>query len=307
MHDLLVVGEINADLILSDERIEPQAGKEILIRDAILTMGASSVIAAAGAARLGLDTAFYGLVGDDVLGRFMLDEMRGRAVDISHVVPDPTLRTGLGVCLSTPRDRAIITFPGSISAMCAEQVPEQLISQAKHLHVAAFFLQDNLRPGLPRLLSQAQQAGMTTSLDPGWDPRGEWFRELERVIDHVDILLPNETEAAHLSGIEDPEDALEWLAERVPTVAIKLGAEGAIGARGTDRARAPVVPVNPVDTTGAGDSFNAGFLYGHIHGWTLESSLRLGCACGSLSTRGLGGTTTQPTLDEAVDAAGLAG
>ena len=305
MRDLLVVGEINVDLILEDENIEPRFGQEVLVRDALLTMGSSSVITACGAARLGLDTVFFGLVGDDEFGAFMLREMKGRGIDISHIVLDPSLRTGLGVCLSTPRDRAIISFMGAIDAMRAEQVPIELLSCAQHLHVGSFFLQESLRPGLPEFFRQAKQAGMTVSLDLGWDPSGSWLDELSRVIDYIDILLPNETEAAHITGCTVPEEALEWLAKRLPTAIIKLGPNGAIAARGQERARAPAIPVDVVDTTGAGDSFNAGFIYGHVRGWALERSLRLACACGSLSTQAMGGTTAQPALGEAMRTAGL--
>lgn len=305
MHDLLVVGEINVDLILEDEHIEPRFGEEILVRDALLTMGSSSVITACGAARLGLDTLFFGLVGDDEFGDFMMRGMRGRGIDVSRIAPDPSLRTGLGVCLSTPRDRAIISFMGAINAMRVEQVPIDLLSCARHLHVGSFFLQDSLRPGLPELFRQARQRGMTISLDLGWDPSGSWFQELSRVMGLVDILLPNETEAAHISGQTSPGDALEWLAARLPTVVIKLGPDGAMAARRGQRARAPALPVSVVDTTGAGDSFDAGFIYGHVRGWTLERSLRLACACGSLSTQAMGGTTSQPTLEKAMRAAGL--
>ncbi len=305
MHDLLVVGEINVDLILQDESIAPVFGQEILVKDALLTPGSSSVIMACGAARLGLNTAFFGLTGDDEFGAFMRREMAGLGVDVSRVVADPALRTGLTVSLSTSKDRAMITFMGSIDALRAEQVPDDLLAAARHLHTGSFFLQQRLRPGLPDLFRRAHALGLTVSLDLGWDPEGRWGSELDRVIDLVDVLLPNETEALHLTGAPDVETALERLAARVPVVAVKLGPQGATGARGAERACVPAIPATVVDTTGAGDSFNAGFVYGYLKGWSLERALWLGCACGSLSTRAMGGTTAQPTLAEAMQAAGL--
>jgi sugar/nucleoside kinase (ribokinase family) len=310
MHDLLVVGEINVDLILQDKTIEPQFGREILVQDALLTMGSSSVIMACGAARLGLRTAFFGLVGDDELGAFMLRQMQARGVDVSAIKPDAALRTGITVSLSTSQDRAMITFMGTIDQMRAEQVPLDDLAQGasparRHLHIGSFFLQNRLRPGLPDLLHRAKAHGYTTSLDFGWDAEEKWNGDLARAIAYADVLLPNETEALHITRAETPEQALEELAARVPVVAVKLGRSGAIAARGVERARAPVVDVPVVDTTGAGDSFDAGFVYGYLQGWPLERTLRLACACGSLSTRANGGTPAQATLEEALVAAGL--
>lgn len=300
MHDLLVVGEINVDLILQDDQIAPVFGQEILVQDALLTMGGSSVIVAVGAARLGLDTAFMGLVGDDEFGRFMLREMATAGVDVSAVEVDPAQRTGITVSLSTAADRAMITFMGTIDKLRGEQVPDDLLSQAKHLHVGSFFLQTALRAGLPDLFSRAHAAGMTTSLDCGWDPQGQWGQALNLVLNHVDLLVPNETEALHITGEATIDAALAALAQRVPTVAIKLGAQGGIAQQEGEIARAEALNIDVVDTTGAGDTFNAGFLYGYINGWPLAKALRLGCVCGSLSTQASGGTTAQPTLEEAL-------
>jgi sugar/nucleoside kinase (ribokinase family) len=94
--------------------------------------------------------------------------------------------------------------------------------------------------------------------------------------------------------------AADWLGSRVEALAIKLGAAGALGIHSSQKARAASIPVNVVDTVGAGDSFNAGFLYGYLHHWELEMSLRLGCVCGALSTQKAGGTTGQANLDEAM-------
>jgi sugar/nucleoside kinase (ribokinase family) len=310
MYDLLVVGEINVDLILQDNVIEPQFGREILVQDALLTMGSSSVIMACGAARLGLRVAFFGLLGDDELGAFMLRQMAARGVDVSPIKPDPALRTGLTVSLSTAQDRAMITFMGTIDQLRAEQAPLDDLAQGanparRHLHIGSFFLQSKLRPGLPELLCRAKAHGFTTSLDFGWDPEGRWNGDLAKAMVYADVLVPNETEALHITGAETPEQALETLAALVPVVAVKLGPRGAIAARGAERAGAPATPAEVVDTTGAGDSFDAGFIYGYVRGWSLERALRLACACGSLSTRANGGTTAQATLEEAMAAAGL--
>ncbi len=297
--DVLVAGEINPDLILSDPALAVGFGQqETLVERAALTVGASSAIFACGAARLGLRVGFVGVVGDDLFGRFMLDALHARGVDVSPVVVDPALKTGFSVILSRGADRAIITYPGAMAALRAGQVTDDLLASARHLHVASYFLQTSLQPGLPDLLRRARRLGLTTSLDTNWDPAGQW-QGFDALLRLVDVFLPNQNEALAISGAPTVEVALEQLGTWCETVAMKLGADGGIARRGSEIARAPAVPVAVVDTVGAGDTFDAGFLYGTLNGWGLEGSLRLACACGSLSTRAAGGVDGQPSLEEA--------
>ncbi|MBS1965268.1 MAG: sugar kinase [Chloroflexi bacterium SZAS-1] len=297
--DLLVVGEINPDLILRGD-VTPAFGQvEKLVDDATLTIGSSSVIFACGAARLGLRVAFAGVVGDDVFGQFMVSQMLARGIDTSAIVLEPSLHTGLSVILSRATDRAILTFAGSIAALRYEQIDLAMLDRARHLHLGAFFMLDALRPDVPRLFNEARQRGLTTSLDTNYDPTERWDGGLRQVLPLVDVFLPNEAELCAIGGSPDPDAALAALAQQVPIVAAKLGSYGGVARRGSTIAHAPALPVAVVDTTGAGDTFDAGFIYGFLHGWELAATLRLACACGSLSTRAAGGTAAQPTLAEA--------
>jgi len=297
--DLLIPGEINPDLILSGD-VEPQFGQaEKLVESAALAIGSSSVIAACGAARLGLKVAFIGICGDDLFGRFMLEEMRKCGIDTSAVIVDPHRSTGLTVILNKGHDRAMLTYPGTIPALRAEDISDDLLRQARHLHVASYFLQDGLRPGLPRLFERARALGLTISLDTNWDPTGTWEGVLD-LLPLVNVFLPNEAEAKALTGAENVEEAASRLQVRVETAAIKLGQDGALGVSHGQRVRVPSIPVRVVDTVGAGDTFDAGFLYGYLNDWPLEKSLRLAAVCGALSTRAAGGTAAQPTLPEAL-------
>ena len=298
--DLLVVGEINPDLILRGDDLAPAFGQaEKLVDDADLEIGSSAAIMACGAARLGLRTAFVGVVGDDPFGRFMLGAMARRGVDVGACRVDPALRTGVSVILSRPSDRAILTFPGAIPALRASDVPDALLEASAHLHLGSYFLLDALRPDTPALFERARARGLSTSLDTNFDPSGAWDGGLEQLLPWVDVLLPNETEALKLSGLPDLPAALAALADRVGTVAVKRGADGGEARRGPEAARRGALAVEVVDTTGAGDSFDAGFLYGWTRGWRLEACLTLATACGSLSTRAAGGTTAQVTLQDA--------
>jgi len=297
--DILVAGEINPDLILSGN-ITPEFDQvEKLVDSAVLTVGSSSAIFACEAARLGLKVAFVSVSGDDIFGRFMLDEMNSRSVDTSAVFVRPGGGTGLSVVLNRGADRAILTYPGLIPALTATEVTNDLLRRSRHLHVASYFLQTALQPGLPDLFARAHALGLTTSLDTNWDTSGEW-RGFDELLCRVDVFLPNKNEALALTGIMEIESAIQRLGEVCKVVAIKLGADGAIARRGGETARASAIPVEVVDTVGAGDTFDAGFLFGWLNEWSLEKTLSLAVVCGSLSARAAGGTSAQPTLEEAM-------
>jgi sugar/nucleoside kinase (ribokinase family) len=299
--DLLVIGEINPDLILQGQDVTPAFGQaEKLVENAVLTIGSSSVIFACGAARLGLKVIFVGIVGDDVFGHFMLNQMQQRGINTSHCSMSKQEITGFSVILSQPNDRAILTHAGSIASLRYSDIDQVIFKQVKHLHLGSFFMLSQLQPDVAKLFCEAKAAGLSTSIDTNWDPSEKWDSGIAEVLKHTDVFLPNEAELLNISKQKMLEEALEHF--QVPILALKLGAKGGLAQQAKQTFTAPPLSVNVVDTTGAGDTFDAGFLYGYLHGWTLEKSLNLACACGSLSTQGIGGTSAQPTLDEALAA-----
>jgi sugar/nucleoside kinase (ribokinase family) len=307
--DILVAGEINPDLILSGDVVPTFGQVEKLVDSASLAIGSSSAIFACGAARLGLKTAFVGVCGNDLFGQFMLDELQRHSVNVSNVIVLPGGQTGLSVILNQliaheagtidSSDRAILTHAGLISSLKIENVSEDLLRQSRHLHVGSYFLQTALQPGLPDLFARARSLGLTTSLDPNWDPSGKWHA-FDELLQQVDVFLPNENEALALTEAVSVDAAVIELRKKCRTFALKLGAQGALAWRGEESARVPALKLQVVDTIGAGDTFDAGFLYGYINGWSLEKSLSLAAVSGSLSTRSAGGTAAQPTLEEAL-------
>jgi sugar/nucleoside kinase (ribokinase family) len=285
--------------------VTPEFGQvEKLVEDAVLTIGSSSGIFACAAARLGLRVASVARVGDDEFGHFMLRSLQVRGVDTRGVIVDPELRTGLSVILARGSDRAILTYPGAIPTLRLADIQTELLAQARHLHLTCYYIQDALRPDVPRLFDLAHALGMSVSLDTNYDPAETWDGGIQEALKRTDIFLPNDTEGCAIAGIPDVEAALAALAERVRVVAVKRGAKGALGRDGSQAGQvfeAESLPVQVVDTVGAGDTFDAGFLYGYLSGWDMRRSLRLGAVCGSLSTRRAGGTTAQPTLEEAME------
>jgi sugar/nucleoside kinase (ribokinase family) len=297
--DILVAGEINPDLILTGDVIPAFNQIEKLVDSATLTIGSSSAIFACGAARLGLNVGFIGVCGNDMFGHFMLDEMQTRGVDVSNVIRRENGQTGLSVILNRDSDRAILTHSGLIAALQASNIHDELLQKARHLHVASYFLQMNLKPDLANLFRRARSLGLTTSLDTNYDPSESWIG-FDELLSVTNVFLPNEKEILSLCGESTVDLAADRLKSGAETLAIKLGADGALGVRNGEKVRVPSIPVNVVDTVGAGDSFDAGFLYGYLNGWSLKKSLQFACVCGALSTQHAGGTDGQPTFDEAM-------
>ncbi|MET7326766.1 carbohydrate kinase family protein [Nonomuraea sp. NPDC005650] len=295
--DLLVVGDANPDVVLSGApRGLAYGQREQLVAGGDLVLGGSGAITACGAARLGVRTAFAGRVGDDAAGRFVLDVLAGRGVDVSRCVID-SRPTAMTVVLADGADRAILTSPGCLPYLTVEDLPRGV---AGHVHVSSYFLQPGLAPGLPGFLAEERRGGATTSLDTNDDPAGEWDG-LGEVLAEVDVFLPNAAEAqavaARLFGAE--RECVEAAAARIgglgPAVIVKDGGNGALAWQGGELTRTPAVPVEPVDTVGAGDSFDAGFLAARLRGMSLRECLSVAVTCGSLSTQAAGGTAAQPT------------
>ena len=302
--DVLVLSEINPDLVLTGgESGEPVFGQvERLLAGAELTIGGSGTIFASGAARLGLRTVVVGLVGDDPFGAFITEQLRQHGVDTAGVVVSPSVPTGLTVILNRGEDRAILTHPGAMSAMTTDLVDASLVARARHIHVSSYFLQTGLQPGLPSLLRSFRAKGGTVSLDTNWDPAERWADGVHELLTDVDVILPNEAEACALAGTDDLEEAAAILARTVPQVVVKRGRRGAYAQFGNERITSPSIVVDVADTTGAGDSFDAGYVHSLLLDLAPLDRLRMAAVCGALSTRALGGTAAQATLEEALAA-----
>ena len=308
--DVYVIGDVNPDILVIDEDAVPEFGQvEKLVGTIRLTVGGSSAITACGLARLGLRVAHGGIVGDDLLGHAILEALRQHGVVTSTISVEPAIPTGATVVLGKGDDRALLTATGTIDRLRAEDVPRDILPRVRHLHAGSTAIQPRLRPGLPELFREARAAGATSSFDTNWDPDRRW-EGIDGLLASADIFFPNEREAALIAGIDDPLDAARALAARGEaagreagagplTVVVKLGAQGALVVRGAEALRLPADRVRVVDSTGAGDSFDAGFIFAFLAGRPLAECLALGVACGTLSTRAVGGVDGQATLEEA--------
>ncbi len=305
---ILVAGEANLDLVLTGDVVPRFGQAEQLVDGGSLVLGGSAAIVAHGLARLGVDVRFVAIVGDDDFGRIAVAALAASGVLVDDVTVHESLPTGVSVILSAPHDRAILTVPGTIPVLTAADVLRALDArpaELTHLHVASYFLQPALAAGLPALLAEVSSRGITTSLDTNWDPAARWAG-LGEVLETLDLLFPNLEElraiAIALGSAADSSDEEHagFLAARGPRVIVKAGADGGWS---IDRVgvvtRAAGIRLDVVDTTGAGDSFDAGYLAALAAGITDEEErLRWATVAGSLSTRAVGGTAAQADAAE---------
>jgi len=286
--DVVVAGEANADLILR-ESPPLELEQEKLVEDMALTLGGSSAITAYNLARLGVRVGFVGVIGDDFLGRMVEERLREAGIDVSHLRRLKRAKTGITVWHTRGRRRAGATYLGTIQELRASYVPSSYMARARHLHVGAYFLLKRLHGEAAALFRRAHRLGLTTSLDCNYDPAERWDSQLKETLAATDIFLPNEQEARMITGRRDLQAAAAELGKLVRIVVIKCGSRGALVWSGGRGFRVPALRVRAVETTGAGDSFNAGFLARFLEGGDLHECARAGVRAGARAVRRPGG------------------
>jgi sugar/nucleoside kinase (ribokinase family) len=301
-YDILTIADMCVDLIMDLGEAVPQFGQvEQWVADYFMEMGGSACIFACQAAKLGLRTGIFGRVGPDTAGGLMLRRLNESGVDTRFVIEDPLLKTGLGVALCKPDgDRAILTYGGSLNAVYAADITDDFLKKGRHLHYCSYYLQTNLLPAVPEMLRRARDLGLTVSLDTNWDPAETWDGGLREAIAQADLFFPNENEALAIARQADLYAALQTLhgwGRPDLIVVVKRGEKGALVSTLGAQMEVPVVPVEQlVDTIGAGDSFDAGFLGGWLRGLPPADCAALANACGRATTQARGGIQGQPTV-----------
>jgi sugar/nucleoside kinase (ribokinase family) len=273
-------------------------GAEILAEKCELTLGSASAIFAAGMAKLGHRVTFFSHVGQDYLGDFCLGALKQSGVSIRDVTRKAEEKTGVTIALSGKRDRALVTYAGAIATFKADSINKTVMSKHDHLHLTSYYLQTGLRPSFVSLFQQAKASGLTTSFDPNSDPRDKWDRNIDAVLNYTDVLFVNEREAMKLTRSNTLNDAFRTLGAKVNCAVVKRGARGATAIQNAEVFNDRGFRVRAIDTTGAGDSFDAGFLSAYLRHEPLAECLRVGNACGALSAMSIGGTAGQPSQQE---------
>ena len=291
--DCITVGDLFIDIVMSGFPALPRLGEEAIAQPMRPEVRGGAAITACGLARLGARTSILALVGQSD-GAWAVERLQSGGVRTDLTRFHLSEPTGLTVAVSTREDRAFFTYTGAnqfLNELLRDpQTPLQL-ARARHVHFAM-----PIAPALLRQLAgRLHEAGTTISLDVGWQPG--WLED-ERSLDalrEVDLFFPNEREAERMTGQSSPEGMLQSLAAAgASCVALKLGPRGSMLLCGDEILECPPHPVDALDSTGAGDCFDAGFLHGWLQDASPEECLRLGNLCGALSTRALGGVTAFP-------------
>ncbi len=293
----LVVGELCADIVVTLDADVEFGQAERIVPATEVVMGSSSAITACGLARLGVPTALVSVVGDDLLGGFLLGELRDRGVNTTYVRVDRSMPTGTSTILTRPDgDRAILTSLGSIGQVSVTDTPS--LEGVGHVHVGSYFLQYALHGSLAAWFASLRASGVRTSVDPNDDPAGTWDSGVLEVVAHADYVFCNAEEASAMGGVDR-------LVGTLPEGGLLVLKRGAAGASALDRSGelascAPPEDPRPLaDTVGAGDSLAAGFLAARARGLDVTASLEVGVRNATASTRATGGTAAQLTWDQA--------
>jgi len=289
--DITVAGELNLDLILYGlpEQLAPE--RELIADRMTLTLGSSSAIVAHNLASLGSRVGFQSRIAEDHLGQMSLERLKQGGVDVSKVRRvNGATTTGLTVILHHQAWRNILTYMGTIAELTWDDLDLDYLADARHFHLSSYFMQRALRPRVPELFRFLKSKGLSISLDTNDDPDDRWEGGLHELLSLVDVFLPNRREACKAAGTDNLEEAVEKLSKLVPLLVVKVGPKGSWAQRGSERFTSPPVSVVPVDTVGAGDSFDAGFLHEYVRGSDIPTCLANGNRTGALSTTRPGGT-----------------
>jgi sugar/nucleoside kinase (ribokinase family) len=285
--DVFLSGQVYMDMIFTGLPGLPPPGAE-LITDGLGSAPGGVANMAVAMSRLGLRVGMAAAFGDDLFGSYLwrtLSEQEG--VDLSQSRQVPGWSTPVTVSLAYASDRSMITYVKPLPPVELVPIPVR----------ARICLIDIAHP-VPVWAREIRAAGGTVVADLGWDPTETWSPDVLDRLAEVDVFLPNAVEAMAYTRTSSTADALEKLAQLVPTVVVKCGSAGAIAASSGLRAAAPALPVEALDPTGAGDVFAAGFIFGTLAEWPLEQRLRFANLCAGLSVRHYSGSLGAPCWGE---------
>lgn len=302
--DVIVVGELNVDLILNQIESFPEIGKEILAKTMTLTLGSSSAIFASNLSSLGTEVSFIGKIGADSFGNLIVDSLAAKKVDTSMILKSGKLNSGATIVLNYGENRAMVTYQGSMNELTIADINPDNLKKAKHLHFSSYYLQPGIRKDIGALFKLAKENGLTTSFDMQWDPEEKWELNYKEVLPYVDIFLPNEEEIKNLTDTENVDKALEQLKDYANVVCIKMGSKGSLlHTKDGNNYKEPFLNKNVVDAVGAGDSFNAGFIFKFIEGADLKVCQEFGNLMGAVNTTAAGGTNAFKDYDHVIEIA----
>lgn len=296
--DVFIYGDINVDVVIPGVEQFPGAGQEHVVEDMSVYPGGGAALFSLGLGKLGLTPAFQGSVGADCHGAWLREELARNHVDCTFLRTSQKNKTGISLSFTNEKDRSFLTYRGTNEEWNLEEIDFEGVKNAGHIHLTSYAGSRNHNQFQLLLKKIREISSATVSFDVGWDETGEWYEGIYELLPFIDIIFMNETEALHYTrGLSAKEAAVEF-SKQCAMAVIKLGKSGSIGAKDGEVFLSRPYLVKAVDTTGAGDSFNAGFVYGFLKGEDMEQCLRIANACGAMSVTAYGGNTAFPSNEE---------
>lgn len=299
--DAYIFGDINIDLVIPNVDHFPLPGQEDIVETMNTYVGGGAALFTLGLGKLGLHPVFQGTIGDDCYGKFIIEELKQKNVDISLLKISKKNNTGISISFTNEKDRSFLTYRGTNMEMDVNAIAIDMVQKAKHIHVTGYEGSKNHRQFLELFKKVKDVKNTTVSFDVGWDSSGEWYERIFELFPYIDVLFMNETEAIHYGRTQSAKEAIAEFSKYCKIADAKLGRKGAIAYSDGTYYQAAAYQVEAMDTTGAGDSFNAGFIYGFLKGKSIMECLKCGNGCGALSVTALGGNTGFPTEPELIN------
>ena len=289
---VVCLGVIVADLIANPVQAMPDRAGMIVVDDMRLFPGGGVPNTGTALARLGVPVSAVGRIGEDSLGDFLMNALESEEINTRWIERDRDRKTSATMILVDPDgERRFVHYIGANGNLRVNNIDPEVIVNASILHIAYAFVLPGLDGDpMTEILRKAKDSGVITVLDTAWDTKGKWLDLIGNALPFVDYFIPNLAEARALTGFEDPHDIAHRLLDLgVQTVVLKLNKAGCLAMdSGRRTIECPAYPVKVVDTTGAGDAFNAGFIAGIWNNRSLVESLQLANAVGALCVAGAG-------------------
>ena len=299
--DVICLGIFVVDIIGRPIDRFPEPGKLMVFDELEMHSGGGANNTAITLAKLGINVGAMGRIGTDTFGDFVLQILDDNRVDTRAMMRDTDTNTpATFVSVASDGERSFLHYMGTNRILSEDDVNFDLIRSCKILHVAGSLIMPRL-DGEPtaRVLREAKESGVLTSLDTVWDTTGNWLDALEPCLPYVDTFLPSIEEAEQLTGLHSPPEIANFLMDYgIQTVGLKMGKRGSYIRTGTEEVHFPSYEVDVVDTTGAGDAYVAGFLAGTVMGWDLKRTCQLASAAGASCVTAIGTTAGIKNLEE---------
>jgi ribokinase len=293
--DAFIYGDVNVDIVIPGVEHFPLPGQEDVVDTMETYVGGGAALFTLGLGKLGLKPVFQGTIGGDCYGKFILEEFNKTNTDCSLLRVSKSNKTGISISFTNEKDRCFLTYRGTNDEINLDLVELNQVAKSRHIHVTGYAGSKNHGKYLNLLKQVKEIQNITVSFDVGWDETDEWYEGIYELFPYIDVLFMNETEAIHYGRKATAREAIKDFSDHCKTAVAKLGKSGAIAYQGGNFFKAQSYNVTAVDTTGAGDSFNAGFIYGFLKGKDIAECLKYGNGCGALSVTKLGGNTGFPT------------